>query len=212
MLLGLIYVASVMLYIHMKKRRRNNANNQATLGGMSTLKTAENNYSSKNDQVTFGTGLNRNGSSNLYGSKSRGSMGNDRNSQRSQGSVRGMASSGEEIGVIKSNPLLKHFPNLNDASDFDGNGNSNGEYDEENKMNGEHQTKSDADQTDGLEMGTSFNQEEDCLPEENVSIIEDMTADEKLESMKAIVSGTLRRKLYFNPAYFEPDLLIVSMI
>lgn len=54
-------------------------------------------------------------------------------------------------------------------------------------------------------------QETECLPEANVSIIEDMTNEDKLESMKAIVSGTMRRKLYFNPAYFEPHLLMVSV-
>lgn len=53
-------------------------------------------------------------------------------------------------------------------------------------------------------------QETECLPEENVSIIEDMTTEDKLENMKAIVSGTMRRKLYFNPAYFEPHLLMVT--
>lgn len=56
---------------------------------------------------------------------------------------------------------------------------------------------------------SSPTQETECLPEENVSIIEDMTTEDKLENMKAIVSGTMRRKLYFNPAYFEPHLLMV---
>ena len=53
-------------------------------------------------------------------------------------------------------------------------------------------------------------QETECIPEENVSIIEDMTTEDKLENMRAIVNGTMRRKLYFNPAYFEPHLLVVS--
>lgn len=53
-------------------------------------------------------------------------------------------------------------------------------------------------------------QDTECLPEENVSIVEDISNDEKLESMKSIVNGTMRRKLYFNPAYFEPHLLVVS--
>lgn len=57
---------------------------------------------------------------------------------------------------------------------------------------------------------TNSTQEAECLPEENVSIVEDLTSDEKLENMKAIVNGTMRRKLYFNPAYFEPHLLMVS--
>lgn len=56
----------------------------------------------------------------------------------------------------------------------------------------------------------SYTQETECLPEENVSIVEDMNSDDKLENMKAIVNGTVRRKLYFNPAYFEPQLLLVS--
>lgn len=62
----------------------------------------------------------------------------------------------------------------------------------------------------GKENASSPSQEAECLPEENVSIIEDMTTDEKIENMKAIVNGTMRRKLYFNPAYFEPHLLMVS--
>lgn len=53
-------------------------------------------------------------------------------------------------------------------------------------------------------------QETECLPQENVSIIEDMTTEDKIENMKAIVNGTMRRKLYFNPAYFEPHLLLVN--
>lgn len=62
------------------------------------------------------------------------------------------------------------------------------------------------------ENSPSSNQETECLPEANVSIIEDMTTEDKLENMKAIVNGTMRRKLYFNPAYFEPHLLLVSCI
>lgn len=68
-------------------------------------------------------------------------------------------------------------------------------------------------QRDGCEnTAPSPTQETECLPEENVSIIEDMTTEDKLENMKAIVSGTMRRKLYFNPAYFEPHLLMVCKI
>lgn len=68
-------------------------------------------------------------------------------------------------------------------------------------------------QHDGNEHSASSpTQETECLPEENVSIIEDMTTEDKLENMKAIVSGTMRRKLYFNPAYFEPHLLMVCLL
>lgn len=74
--------------------------------------------------------------------------------------------------------------------------------------------------SNGCSMERKFNidgnnststQETECLPEENVSIVEDMTSDDKLENMKAIVNGTMRRKLYFNPAYFEPQLLMVRI-
>lgn len=61
---------------------------------------------------------------------------------------------------------------------------------------------------DGMSNGQNGTDTE-CLPEENVSIVEDISNDEKLESMKSIVNGTMRRKLYFNPAYFEPHLLVV---
>lgn len=73
----------------------------------------------------------------------------------------------------------------------------------------QHQ-KGQTDRNFGFDLSNNANQETECLPEENVSIVEDMTSEDKLENMKAIVNGTMRRKLYFNPAYFEPHLLIVS--
>ncbi|KAK6643722.1 hypothetical protein RUM43_005232 [Polyplax serrata] len=46
------------------------------------------------------------------------------------------------------------------------------------------------------------------LPEENVSIVETLEAKEAhAEAIKAICSSNGRRKLYFNPSYFEPELL-----
>ncbi|XP_063242465.1 uncharacterized protein LOC134542274 [Bacillus rossius redtenbacheri] len=45
------------------------------------------------------------------------------------------------------------------------------------------------------------------LPEENVSIVETESRDEQPDTVKAISCGTARRKLYFNPAYFEPEML-----
>lgn len=48
------------------------------------------------------------------------------------------------------------------------------------------------------------------LPEENVSIVETLECrEDRPENIKAI-AGTTRRKLYFNPAYFEPHMLLVS--
>lgn len=49
------------------------------------------------------------------------------------------------------------------------------------------------------------------LPEENVSIVETLEGrEERPESLRAL-SNTTRKKLYFNPAYFEPQLLLVSI-
>lgn len=59
------------------------------------------------------------------------------------------------------------------------------------------------------DIAESATQEQECLPVENVSIVEDMMSEEKLEQMRAMINGTVRKKLYFNPAYFEPHLLAV---
>lgn len=60
------------------------------------------------------------------------------------------------------------------------------------------------------EPSISPSQGNECLLMENVAIIEDMINEEKLESLRNIVNGSVRKKLYFNPAYFEPHLLAVS--
>lgn len=215
LLLGLIYVASVLLYLHMKKRKRRHGG--ASGGHSNTLESAktgddeENVY--KNDQVVYGQGFMRmaGGASSIYGSKSGSSM-----AGRNSGSMRSMsaATPREEMGIIKSNPLLKHFPNLNDSSDAEMNNSSNNELDEDSGApggSGSERRTDGHDELDGKDSsGNLSGPEEDCLPEENVSIVDEMTQEDKLENMKAIVNGTIRRKLYFNPAYFDPDLLVVS--
>lgn len=45
------------------------------------------------------------------------------------------------------------------------------------------------------------------LPDEHVSIVE--TTDDR-EIARPV--GTTRRKLYFNPAYFEPQLMAVNLV
>lgn len=81
---------------------------------------------------------------------------------------------------------------------------------QQHHLKGSGQQQGGTDRNFGFDLSNSASQETECLPEENVSIVEDMTSEDKLENMKAIVNGTMRRKLYFNPAYFEPHLLIVS--
>lgn len=73
--------------------------------------------------------------------------------------------------------------------------------------NGNNSTSSTNDE--GLDSNSN-SQENECLPPENVAIIEDIMTEEKLENLRAMVNGNVRKKLYFNPAYFEPHLLAVS--
>lgn len=144
-LLGLIYVASVFLYIHVKKRKfnRNLTTSTSSAGGDAnhdSLTTTS--ASMKNDQISFGPTFNRNGSVNQAfnnGGNSNNGGGANRirngNIER-QGSYRsttiGGNLNGDEIGIIKSNPLLKHYPNLNDNSGFISDlSNSNSECDDE---------------------------------------------------------------------------------
>lgn len=47
------------------------------------------------------------------------------------------------------------------------------------------------------------------LPEQNVSIIETMEGKEDNTEMMGAFPGSTRKKLYFNPAYLEPQLLLV---
>lgn len=122
-LLGLIYVASVFLYLHVKKRKSRNASlNGASPSSVATV---------KNDQVTFtasfrGTGV---GGTSTFGMQQNrsdlmggGNIGGNsfRGNNSSAASYSGMANglSGEELGIVKNNPLLKHYPNLNDNSGF----------------------------------------------------------------------------------------------
>lgn len=132
--LGLIYIASVFLYLHIKKRKA-----RANDG----LQDAKDDYTyHQNDQVTFGAGI----SCGMFGGQTRSSLITNlsstiNGSQRRTGSsiIGGGTTNGlnlhtEEMGIIKSNPLLKHYPNLA-ASDNSGfvsdNSNSNSEFDDD---------------------------------------------------------------------------------
>jgi len=127
LLLGLIYVASVFLYLFMKKRKsRGRHNSRHSLDNLAN----EINYP-KNDQVTFGAPFSRVGS--IYSSNSMGlGNGNDAGTRAS------MASLKEDMGIVKNNPLLQHFPQLGErehnsgfASDIS---NSNSECEMEEKI------------------------------------------------------------------------------
>lgn len=87
----------------------------------------------KNDQVTFGPGYKRNDSITGFGTN-RSGLGSERTSGRQQNGHRGMPETlnGEEIGIVKNNPLLRHYPSLSDNSGFTSDmSNSNSECDDD---------------------------------------------------------------------------------
>lgn len=87
----------------------------------------------KNDQVTFGPGYKRNDSITGFGTN-RSGLGSERTSGRQPNSHRGMPDTlnGEEIGIVKNNPLLRHYPSLSDNSGFTSDlSNSNSECDDD---------------------------------------------------------------------------------
>lgn len=135
LLLGLIYVASVLLYLHVKKRKIRSASSGSA---MNTIKD-DINYP-PNDQVTFGNGFNRTGSTfsntghgNMLGARGMSHQNSQRSSRRSNGSI-----NEEEMNIVKSNPLLKHYPNLSDNSGFISDmSNSNSECDDDRRLDAE---------------------------------------------------------------------------
>ncbi|XP_070140847.1 serine-rich adhesin for platelets [Drosophila kikkawai] len=203
LLLGLIYVASVFLYLYMKKRKRHSSRN--SLDNLAN----DINYP-KNDQVTYGAPFSRVGSIYSANSMGLGGTGNDPNHRTSIGSHK------EDMGIVKNNPLLQHFPQLSErehnsgfASDIS---NSNSECEMEEKIKTSvlvhPQLSKSPKPTDSSSLDTDdFLQDNECLPAENVAVIDELMSEEKLENLRAMVSGNVRKKLYFNPAYFEPHLL-----
>ncbi|KAI5708604.1 hypothetical protein M8J77_025931 [Diaphorina citri] len=123
-----------------------------------------------------------------------------------------------EEGMIKSNPLLHHcHDNGGYISDEFTNESDQDEVDMETSNNINHfqltsaiihpSHPDDLYSTDHYQTQDPLSNEK--LPEENVSIVETMEKDETPpETVRAMACGNARRKLYFNPAYFEHDLLI----
>lgn len=111
LILGLIYVASVFLYIHVKRykmRANGNENDNNTAQRKSDYQ--------QNDEVTFGNGFNRSTYDRSSGSMNAGGISDRHKNLNRNMSLNGLGN--EEQGVIKSNPLLKHYPNLSDNSGF----------------------------------------------------------------------------------------------
>ncbi|KAF5275237.1 hypothetical protein FQR65_LT04271 [Abscondita terminalis] len=170
-LLGLIYVASVFLYLHIRKRKKD----------------------SKLDK-------------------------NPRDGQN-------LAAA--EEGVIKNNPLLglsRHFTGVDNT--YSDSGSSDAEIIPDSVQN-HYDRKKNVQTTSALiHPQQSFyhcspyvsNAVLECmaqesstierLPEENVSIIETIEGREERPDAIRAISGSTRKKLYFNPAYFEPELLL----
>ncbi|XP_033234238.1 uncharacterized protein sha [Drosophila pseudoobscura] len=209
LLLGLIYVASVFLYLYMKKRKRHSSRH--SLDNLAN----EINYP-KNDQVTYGAPFSRVGS--IYSANSMGlGNGNDSNGRPNIAGLK------EDLGIVKNNPLLQHFPQLGErehqsgfASDIS---NSNSECEMEEKIktsvlvhpqlgkSPKTPNSCNSGQENASQESDDFLQDKECLPTENVAVIEDLMSEEKMENLRAMVNGNVRKKLYFNPAYFEPHLL-----
>lgn len=287
LLLGLIYVASVLLYLYVKKRKSGRPASDSlssTVGGGGGGGGGTTTAATLNEQVTFGTGFSRTSSmQSAFGGKIR--EGNAfigdarRESLRSLqqqaaaaaagagvnappgygrhgggmpsgvmvvGGVVGGGVGDEMSGVVKNNPLLKHYPNFDGSVEFPSDmsasnsecGDADGDLMHHPMQQQLQRMHHHGDMVDGgggnvMMMGKKSNTlsyseggdeydndaaassggETECLPEENVSIVEEhLSPDDKLENMKAIVNGTLRRKLYFNPAYFEPHLLMVRIV
>ncbi|CAH0590297.1 unnamed protein product [Chrysodeixis includens] len=190
LLLGLIYVASVFLFLHIRKRRKamsDEDGNRIPKG----LKKKDGSVITERDIVRV-------------------------NNERIQNLPNAM---GQDDGIVKKNPLLtisrqlhetKNFQtdsgsNLSDSDDFG----DNGARSEENLYNNQttsaviHQHYVDyKNKNDNCEISHRDESGIERLPDEHVSIVE--TQDDR-EIARPV--GTTRRKLYFNPAYFEPQLM-----
>lgn len=106
-----------------------------------------------------------------------------------------------EPHVVKSNPLMKHFMSFNENNGFM----SDSSDAESANIHNETNHMSNNFSSDDSRNMSQLNHDAECLPEEDVSITED--SENKTENNRTFHNGSVRRKLYFNPAYFEPNLL-----
>lgn len=128
-----------------------------------------------------------------------------------------------EEGIVKNNPLLKHcHDNAAYLSDPTG---SCSESDDGSELPPPSDDLMHSVQTTSVLIHPCSNEKDkkqmepsilmqdtsniERLPEENVSIIETLDLkEERPETVRAMTTTNGRRKLYFNPAYFEPELLL----
>ncbi|XP_038210965.1 uncharacterized protein LOC119831609 [Zerene cesonia] len=191
LLLGLIYVASVFLYLHIRKRRKV-ASEESSLRRIKGLKKKDGTITVDRDILRI-------------------------NNERVQTISNAM---GQDDGVIKNNPLLSVGRPFSDKINFTSDSGSNlsdsedmpdsSIRSEENVFN--KRTTSAIihlhneglkSQYEGMEVNHRDESGIERLPDEHVSIVETI---EDREITRPV--GTTRRKLYFNPAYFEPQFMV----
>ncbi|XP_063830910.1 uncharacterized protein LOC135080156 [Ostrinia nubilalis] len=190
LLLGLIYVASVFLYLHIRKRRRA-ASEEGSTKRLKGLMKKDGSIITERDIIRV-------------------------NNERAQALANSM---GQDDGIVKKNPLMglsrqfhdaKSFPsdsgsNVSDSEDF---AESSARSDDHNMYNNQvtsavvHLHHAEIRRQNDGEVNHRDESSIERLPDEHVSIVE--TTDDR-EIARPV--GTTRRKLYFNPAYFEPQLM-----
>ncbi|KAG5675704.1 hypothetical protein PVAND_005586 [Polypedilum vanderplanki] len=157
--LGLMYIASVALYIYLK-RKKDNVN-----GSSSNSIESDKNFTRGDVDIRHQS---------------------FRQSSLLTPSIDFIE--GNQANVIKNNPLVSHFMGFNENNAFV----SDSSVDED---------EGQRDEID-LDRQSPTNLDNECLP---ISITE--VSENKEDHSRSFQNGPPRRKLYFNPAYFEPELL-----
>ncbi|KAK9497928.1 hypothetical protein O3M35_003826 [Rhynocoris fuscipes] len=125
-----------------------------------------------------------------------------------------ISSAVSEEHVVKNNPLLVHCHDtmvyLNESSpSIEESDAVSSAQEENNQMVGSVKTSAmvhgsmECIPEDTVEQGNDANE---CIPEQNISIVD--TLEVRDEKSLPLGVANVRRKLYFNPAYFEPELLV----
>lgn len=96
---------------------------------------------------------------------------------------------------------MKHFMSFNENNGFMSDSSDAESSNVHNEGQNNFKNFSSEDDKSAVQMSSGS----ECLPEEDVSITED--SDNKSENNRTFHNGSIRRKLYFNPAYFEQSLL-----